>query len=405
MKKRGLEQIHLIENHNQAYYLWKKNNITNMTIVHIDAHLDIMPDSTNNVTIGNFLYEAIREKIIAKLYWVVPGSSDSFDSSFTSIKSNLSLLSLYDTITPPEKKHTIYTNGIIKTYLFGIPIVICTLDTFPTIHKSVLLDIDIDFFIINNVKNNSNTDRIGKRKPWISPQIFVKIIESKIQAFDFLTIAYSVAGGYTPLTYKTIGDEIAKLFHIEDPLLEQRLLAGEYFKKYRKYFDKDNLSEAKKYLFSATSLNPTYLSQENTYGSLYLQLKDFRRAEKEFKKMLVLHPKDVHCLIGMGILYVYKRAVLKAKSYFYAASLISSQNWICFFYLGLITYKQKEYDLSKKFLLIAEKLHKRNFYPKYYLAKLYRTLGKTVLSEKKYREAMRADSLQSRPLGIELLVE
>lgn len=394
----------LMENHDSAYYVWKKLHFSKEVIVHVDAHLDILADSTNNIHFGNYLFQVIKEGIASKLYWVVPGNRKQFISDLIIIKKIISSLNTHDHISNVSiNPHFSFKNGVVETSLYGISVIICTLEDLPEIKEKTLLDIDVDFFIIDRVRNNSNLENIGERKPWVDINTFVRSVQKKIENIKFITLAYSVNEGYTPLIYKTLGDKIISAFGHSDLELHKRLLAGKCFSIFRKQFDANNLLEAKKYFEATINLNPCYLIPENTYGGLFLKKKDFNKAENEFSKMLVINKNDMNCLIGLGIVNLYKRRLVRAKKYFNTALKLNPRSELCLLYLTAIEYKDKKYSKSKMLAKKAEELNPNGFYPKYLLGKLYENEGNQKLCEEKYQEALQTGTLHDIPLALELL--
>src|ERR1700724_2948020 len=68
-----VEQVHLMENHDRSYFLWRDAAFKNRILVHIDAHHDMWCIEDNrSLTIENFICVAIRERIVRKVYCVVP---------------------------------------------------------------------------------------------------------------------------------------------------------------------------------------------------------------------------------------------------------------------------------------------------------------------------------------------
>src|SRR6187551_2212658 len=68
--------VHCIENHDEAFVLWREQGFRHRVLVHVDAHHDMWwtSDSTS-VTIANFICPALREHIVGELYWVVPDAT------------------------------------------------------------------------------------------------------------------------------------------------------------------------------------------------------------------------------------------------------------------------------------------------------------------------------------------
>jgi tetratricopeptide (TPR) repeat protein len=134
-------------------------------------------------------------------------------------------------------------------------------------------------------------------------------------------------------------------------------------------------------------------------------LKNLIKAKGEFSKMLKINYNDIHCLIEVGIVWIYDNKITKARMYFNQVFTVDPQNWLGPFYLALIEYKFKNYSQSKILALIAENLNVTNFYPKYLLAKLLALSHKPYLSMLKYQEALQVRSLNSIPFGLEVLME
>ena len=68
--------VHCIENHDEAYSLWRERGFRRRILIHIDAHHDMWwtSDSTS-ITIANFICQALQEQIVRELYWVVPDAT------------------------------------------------------------------------------------------------------------------------------------------------------------------------------------------------------------------------------------------------------------------------------------------------------------------------------------------
>src|SRR5207245_6097084 len=77
--------------------------------------------------------------------------------------------------------------------------------------EEVLLDIDLDFFIIQSLFSR-HYPYADVRTPsfWLSPAEFVANLHASGLRYEFVTLAYSVEEGYTPLRLKFLGIELAK---------------------------------------------------------------------------------------------------------------------------------------------------------------------------------------------------
>lgn len=335
-----MNRIFLIEDHHEALKIWREKEVKNLDLVHIDAHIDfgfhparpikkIVNEARNlkelkrgleyslafmdyekdfdkQTDIGNYIYPAMQEGIVKNFYWVVPGGLKEFKESGKFIKNTVSNLT--------KNTFRLRSRGIISTEFLGRNFVVCTLERLPVLRQDVLLDIDTDFLIIDSVLNSSNTAKIGKRKPWILPQNLVGILKKRIKRPRLITIAYSVNGGWTPIKYKHLGDEIAYYF------------APRKFKKHLKnnsqaaeYFNLFTSTGKKEYYWKAVKLNPTYRVADNNYGPLYLFLRKFSFAQDKFLTVLKVDPKNSACLLGLGNIALERRDFKKAKKCFSSA--------------------------------------------------------------------------------------
>lgn len=333
--------IFLIEEHDEALKIWRKGKIKNLDLVHIDAHMDFgfyyakpikkvvneartlkelkrglehsiaftryEKNFDKQTNIGNYIYPAIEEGIVRDFYWVIPGKEEEFRRSVKFIKKIFKNL-LKEARERVELKEK---DGIIIANFYNRRLVVCILEKLPVFQKEVMLDIDTDFLVIDSLLNANNTDKIGKRRPWILPNELVAILKQKIKQPEIITIAYSVNGGYTPIRYKHFGDEIAYHF-------SPREFWGQYQKNYQaaKYFNLFCSDTKSDYYKKAIELNPTYRVADNNYGPLYLSLRKFSLADEEFSKVFKADPKNPGCLLGLGNLTLEKRDFKTAKRYF-----------------------------------------------------------------------------------------
>ena len=91
--------------------------------------------------------------------------------------------------------------------VLGKPVTVCSLADLPKFDESVLLDIDVDFLVIPCV-SYGESDR-HSALPWCWPEELLARLGSCRLRAELVTIAYSVEGGYTPLLWKYLGDELA----------------------------------------------------------------------------------------------------------------------------------------------------------------------------------------------------
>lgn len=196
--------VHCIDNHDEAYLLWREHGFRKRVLVHVDAHHDMWwtADSTS-LTIANFLCPALRDGIVRELYWVVPDDTWQTKSGRGALHAHLRMIQR----GYPEKAAPVYVeDSRIRTTVLGCPLVICSLDALPRQSERVLLDIDTDYLVIPTVTYRRSDPHADL--PWRWPhELHERLRERRVEA-DFVTIAYSVEGGHTPLRWKYLGDEI-----------------------------------------------------------------------------------------------------------------------------------------------------------------------------------------------------
>ncbi|SEF78904.1 hypothetical protein SAMN05660865_01015 [Caloramator fervidus] len=86
LKEHGLlntKQKKFFTNHKKSYTYWWINRSLNNTVIHIDAHSDLYRNKQENLTLlkdtdmncDDYMWYAIRDGFISKIYWVVPYNS------------------------------------------------------------------------------------------------------------------------------------------------------------------------------------------------------------------------------------------------------------------------------------------------------------------------------------------
>jgi hypothetical protein len=198
------EQIFLMENHDQAFHVWRDAGVRQKTLVHIDAHDDMRwvedPAATN---IANFICRALQDNIVGEVFWVVPAQTLETSKGLKAIRRYVKKIGG----EYPGKPAAIRLGGNgLSTEILGKPLQVCTLDNLPRLHDRVLLDIDVDFLVIPCAVNRSDGPA---PLPWMWPDELLAGLRARQLRPELVTIAYSVEGGYTPLKWKYFGDELA----------------------------------------------------------------------------------------------------------------------------------------------------------------------------------------------------
>jgi len=409
--------IKLIENHDQAYYLWKKLGISNKPLVHFDAHIDfnfyplkplrqtleeakskedllqqlsqnlaykqlnIKEESLTNI--GNYIYPAMRDGIVNDFYWVIPGDKNEFIRRLKNLKSMIKVLAKQD----PKPQTTVkIKDGILKTRLYGRKFIICFLKALPKINKKVLLDIDTDFLVIDSMRKSKNADEIGSRKNWIEPEEFIRVLKTKIRYPVLVTIAYSVNGGYTPLKFKYLGDEIASRLKGKTFKMPP---AAKAFNLFNDFWQGKNKKKARYYYRSAIKSDPAYAVTDNNDGHLYLAKRFYKKAKGEFRKILYCDPRNIDALCGMGHVYLKRQKYKPAERYFKEALRVCSDYPKALFGLGCAQFKLKKYKTAEKYLLRYQTKEPMQPHSHYFLGQIYKKGRQFPNAIAEYKDALR----------------
>lgn len=357
-----VRRIVLMEDHDQAYHAWKEAGLKDRMVVHVDPHIDFawLPEKDPeellkveslreleeqsseaalwNLTsrtrkeligIGNYLNPALREGIIRGICWVVP---DGFFETREQRKELHEIVADLGKSPPRTLEKIAWTSESLTAEIYGKPVVVCTLSGLPEFDESILLDLDTDFMVISSISRCYPYADFLETKPWIWPEELLARLGRPGLRTDFVTIAYSVEGGYTPLAYKYLGDELATL--LKDPVSgnhreimalrrqaallqeEQRFkAAGQQYERvldshsddpsthYRLaqiYFELGHANQGQDHFRQAVALDSSYRTQYNNLGPVYFNLGRFAESEGEYRKALILDPEngDVHRGLG-----------------------------------------------------------------------------------------------------------
>ena len=192
-------KIALLEDHTRSYHEWKKRELNNLPLVHLDAHIDfaffhakkksqalsearslkeLKAELVKNLVmrrfgknldkqenIGNYIYPAIKEGIVTDFYWILPGKVTGDTEKITRrifekdpFKSRLAFDKKKNILRGKVYNHRFFASAIEKIFL----------------KKSLLLDIDVDYLMYElGKKKNAEKE---KRRP---PRLKKKDIERK----------------------------------------------------------------------------------------------------------------------------------------------------------------------------------------------------------------------------------
>jgi tetratricopeptide (TPR) repeat protein len=320
-------RIFRIENHDAALPIWKNLAGKERILVHVDAHHDMWwVQNDINVTIANFVSPAIRDGVLSEIYWVVPDRSwESAENRRHILRHLKKIQKNFPGLAAPVE----IRSDRISSTLLGKPLHICAVNTLPQFNQAVLLDLDVDYMLLPRV--TYGTGDAHARLPWIWPEeLLARLDQRKIET-DLVTIAYSVYGGFTPLQWKYLGDELeARLTHSDSKILNGMALLREGAEaaarsefalaqqKYSEavefmpdlaaplwqlaysYLDAGQMDRAQSAYVRAVQLDSSYCGTFNNDGLWHFWDKRWEMAEREYRRTLQLDPKDVFAHLGLG---------------------------------------------------------------------------------------------------------
>ena len=330
-----------MENHDQAYHIWRNSAVKQKILIHIDAHHDIgLIRKGVQLTIANFICKALEEGIVKEVFWVVPDKSWETRKTRKPVLSHLKSLARRYGGGPvpvsimPER---------MSTFLWGRKLTVLTLGQLPDLNEPVLLDIDIDYLVIPRVSYRKTDEH--STLPWRWPDELLCGLDSRRIRTDLVTIAYSVEGGYTPLKWKYLGDELAARFNGEEPntlcgmermregarLAEQKEFnrAEEKYQEAQKLLpesaapayhlallccEKGQIAQGQAWYQEALTKDSTYDTPYHNAAFPHLGDKRSEKAEQEFRQVLAFNPTDAYAHFGLARIRFQKRKWEEARA-------------------------------------------------------------------------------------------
>jgi tetratricopeptide (TPR) repeat protein len=316
------------ENHDEALRFWRESAGADRILVHVDAHHDMWwVGAGQRVTIANFISPALREGILREIYWVVPGGSWESAENRRQIFHHLRRLHK-EFPTRPTRLEIAHDH--ISTTLFGKPLYICSAEGLPKFRENVLLDLDVDYLLFPRVTCGAGDPHPAL--PWRWPADLMQILDARGVQSDLITIAYSIEGGYTPLRWKYLGDELevrleanranetargmdlvragaesaasgdraaAEQKYVEAAALLPHLAAPLWHLAFL-YLDCGRLEEAQTLYHRALDLDPSYGTVHNNEGLWHYWSERWAASEREYRRTLALEPRDAFSHMGLG---------------------------------------------------------------------------------------------------------
>ena len=358
-----IDNVVMMEDHDGAYYAWEQAGVTGRVLLHVDAHIDwawiadrdprdllrapsltavesmlaerglwnlTQQTKAQRVHIGNYIYPALKEGIVREFYWIVP---DRFMESPAQRRKLVRQLDSLKRLNPRAVMSVTSTDHRLAATIEDITVTTCTLSQLHEIDEPVLLDIDTDFLMPDSDESARAGHDLWKQLPWTWPDDLVERLKGKGVRTDLVTIAYSVEGGFTPLGYKYLGDELAlRLKHPQlserqrDLVTRKRSAAyhrhanniGEAIAEYEaaaalapedasSHFNLAHLYDEQRahdlaavHYREAVRLDPTYATSYNTFGPTYHALAMREEARHEYRRLLRWDPQNVDAQYGLA---------------------------------------------------------------------------------------------------------
>lgn len=221
------ENVALMDDHFEALPFWlqKAGPRAGLSLIHVDAHLDVqecgLPPTLlhqflegadphglrgnlklpwGGLHCGNFLYPALKSGLVEQLVWVVPQFLVPPDRSLLAW-SRQELTRWIDLDLADYRSFTSPTAHRIEGSLWGRSFSICYSHDLPQFKGTVALDIDVDYFI-----------RLTDDSLWQTPQELHQHLAGL--RVELLTIATSLEGGYTPVNLHHLGQDCLKAWDL-----------------------------------------------------------------------------------------------------------------------------------------------------------------------------------------------
>src|SRR5713101_7357848 len=141
--------IYRIENHDEAYSIWRDAGVKERILVHVDAHHDMWwLKKRERLSIANYICPALQDGLVRKVFWVIPDGSWAIAGRRRHVlRQAKRILKDY-----PEPRGVLrIERSRISAIVDGKPLEICPLDSLPPLEEDVLLDLDVDYLLIPRV--------------------------------------------------------------------------------------------------------------------------------------------------------------------------------------------------------------------------------------------------------------
>jgi len=329
----GHDAIHVspAEHHDAAWHAWRAAGVAQRTVLHIDAHHDLWR-TPGRLTIADFVGAAVAEGMVNRVLWAVPDPSWQTDGHRAEWATQLAKVAR--THRPGRRARVVVGVDRISADVGAVPVIVAPLRAFQSEHEPLLLDIDTDYLVVAHMYHESDAHR---QLPWCTPEALVSTLTAQAITTDLVTLAYSVQGGYTPLRWKFLGDEIAaRLGHAGEHTLtgfsalhdaaaafQAGNLAGAEDACRRAavhlpshpapaywqaliHRDSGHVAAAQACYARAVELDASYATAYRSAGLAYFRERRYAEAKQEHERALQLDPGDAVAHLGLSRLALHE---------------------------------------------------------------------------------------------------
>lgn len=373
-----IQNVFLLENHNEALVKYKAMGIKNGILVHVDTHidmnwlrsdeLDLIVNEKNIqklqgylktpeqfyipgekfIHVGNWIFPLLMDSTISEFYWVVPDKNILSAKWLNLFKKGLQLFQ--DEMTADEIASFKVNNSLrrIEGRMYGKAVIICTVQDLPEFSVPVVLDIDTDYFNFNSA---IYLERINK--PFFWPDEFLAQLAKKKITSNLVTISYSVNDGYLTPELRFLAED-----------LDRRIRSGK------------NISDAD-------------IERSQAAQSLYLFLKNLNKQQPPvaLKSILLQFPADaaIHYLASQ--IYARqgnkKQAIENLKI---AAHLDKQYKYALLHKANQLFYDRNYGQALRYYSKIDKKRLAQSGFVKYRIGSCYQSLGMTEQAQTIFAE-------------------
>jgi tetratricopeptide (TPR) repeat protein len=320
--------------HDAAFYAWRDAGVRDAVLVHVDAHHDADAKEWPFVTISNFVWWALSEGLLREVYWIVPDPSWETTSGRALIER--SIVTLARQHDPAAALHS--HGACLRTTIAGKPFIACPLRALPPMEHA-LVDIDVDYFLVPDIAHE--LPPIDGAVPWIWPADLVDALRTATPAM--VTVATSTRGGFTPLEWKYLGEELcarlsesplegfdvlragAEAEHRGDGAAAEaayrraiRMLpasAGARYRLARLCLMRGDVAQARTAFAGALEHDPSYRAIDSS-GRRWHAAGQPVAAARGYRDVLLMDPDNPYAELGLGQLAAHRGDHLNAIPYF-----------------------------------------------------------------------------------------